>query len=490
MTDLLVFVDGRLAGGVDAGRGKSATFSYDDSYLRSGRSTPLSLSAPLTRRRHEIGTWIDGLLPDNAEVRRRWADRNAAVSTRPVDLLSTPIGLDCAGAVQFCRPGNEEALRSRAAGVEWQSEHGIAEWVRQVRVDWSRWGGIGTHGQFSLGGAQAKCALHWDGRRWGVPYGDMATTHILKPGLEDFEDAEVVEHVCLSAAHRLGLEAAHTDLVRFESERVVAVTRFDRAWEGDELRRRHQEDLCQALGRSPDEKYQSDGGPSPEAVADLLSQESSDPRADTGRFRDALIFNWAIAAPDAHAKNYSLFLDGSDVSMAPLYDVISYLPYGRGRPHWKMRTAMRIGKDYTLRKSSRPSAWERTARAMSLDPEETVDRAAHLIQRTPAAVSDAIDALAPEDRKSPVLSSLHRLAVVRSKDVLGVFARQRPARPATTGQGPQARTRGPNRRAVTCGARLAGGSTCGRRLSSKACPFHPDSSGSRAIRSRDQPPQH
>jgi len=64
-------------------------------------------------------------------------------------------------------------------------------------------------------------------------------------------------------------------------------------------------------------------------VADLLRRESTDARAAVERFCDALIYNWALAAPDAHAKNYSLILDGSDVHLAPLYDVISFLPYAQ-----------------------------------------------------------------------------------------------------------------------------------------------------------------
>ena len=45
------------------------------------------------------------------------------------------------------------------------------------------------------------------------------------------------------------------------------------------------------------------------------------------RFADALAWNWIIGGTDAHAKNYSLLLSGSDVRLAPLYDIASALPY-------------------------------------------------------------------------------------------------------------------------------------------------------------------
>ena len=357
MADLAVFIEGRPAGWITAtDEGRVAMFRYHSDYLVGGRSTPLSLSAPLGRGEHDVTRWIDGLLPDNLQVRRKWAAREGARSASAMDLLSTPIGLDCAGAVQFCRPGDEESRHNRHSGLEPLGDSEVAEWIRRVRRDWSDWSGIGTSGRFSLAGAQPKCALHWDGSRWCVPHGDTPTTHILKPGMESHTDAEVVEHVCMAAARSLGIDAALTDLARFQSERVLVVARFDRVRSGGVLRRRHNEDLCQALGLSPSEKYQIDGGPTPHDVGDLLFHEASESRDARRRFCDALIFNWAIAATDGHAKNYSLVLDGPDVHLAPLYDLISFLPYASGNPE-EISTAMAAGDDRTWRASSQPSAW-------------------------------------------------------------------------------------------------------------------------------------
>ena len=410
MPDLVVFIEGRPAGEITAAdEGRLAMFRYDRDYLTGGRSTPLSLSAPLGGGEHDVTRWIDGLLPDSLQVRRKWAGREGARSAGAMDLLGTSIGLDCAGAVQFCRPGDEESRSRRSSGLEPQGESDVAEWIRRVRRDWSDWSGIGASGQFSLAGAQPKCALHWDGRQWCVPYGDTPTTHILKPGMESHTDAEVVEHVCMTAARSLGIEAALTNLARFESERVLVVTRFDRVRSGGVLHRRHNEDLCQALGLSPAEKYQLDGGPTPHDVGDLLFHEASESRDALWRFCDALVFNWAIAATDGHAKNYSVVLDGSDVYLAPLYDLISFLPYASGDPE-EISTAMAAGDGRTWRASSRPSAWAAAAGALRLDADAVIDRAVEVTRGTPSAISDAIDGLSDEDRASRALPLLHNLS--------------------------------------------------------------------------------
>ena len=422
MTDLLVFIEGRLAGEIAAGAGNAAEFCYENDYLEDPSRTPLSVCAPLGHGRYQIGRWLDNLLPDNVAVRRRWAARNSAPTARPADLLGTPIGLDCAGAVQFCRPGDEAALLSRAGGLEPCSDHDVAEWIRRARKDWSAWEGPGSRGQFSLAGAQAKCALHWDGAGWHAPYGNVPTTHILKPGVEQHTDAEVVEHVCMAAARRLGIETAATELLHFESERVVSVTRFDRVNDGGALRRRHNEDACQALDLDPEQKYQVLGGPTPEQMATLLRQESTDAPQDVWRFCDALIYSWAIAAPDAHAKNYSLVLDRTDVQMSPLYDVISYLPYTRGGA-LGLRTAMAFGDDHALGATAELIARGTAAQALGLHPAAVSQRAAELVSAAPSAISDAIDGLSPEDRQSRALLPLLRSAEALSQQLLSALAR-------------------------------------------------------------------
>ena len=225
-----------------------------------------------------------------------------------------------------------------------------------------------------LAGAQPKIALLREGDRWGRPIGRTPTTHILKPALAGIDGHDLNEHLCLRAAARLGLRSVHTRVEAFEDERAIVVERYDRlAWDGA-WRRIHQGDMCQALGLPPSLKYQSDGGPSAAHLVDLFRSSMPPAEADVavGAFVDALVFNWLIAGPDAHAKNYALLLAGPQVRLAPLYDIASALVYAELRVP-KVKLAMKVGGYHLLTAIGR-TAWERFADDLHLDAGHLLDR--------------------------------------------------------------------------------------------------------------------
>lgn len=397
MTKLIVLMHGRVAGTINDSAGAPALFSYADGYS----ATPLSISAPTTRPGFDATHWIDGLLADNDDVRSRWRSDYGAASARPMDLLATPIGWDCAGGVQFCKPEQLDTLSERGGSLTTLSESQVARIIARLRSDASAWSSDPAAAAFSLAGAQSKTALRYTDGRWFRPIGDAATTHILKPAPPRYPDLDIVEHLCSAAASNLGLAAARTECLTIGGERVLSVTRYDRRTTHDgHITRVHQEDLCQALGVPPSKKYQHAGGPTPARIASLLRANSTQPDQDIERFRDALIYNYLIAGTDAHAKNYSLILAGDQARLAPIYDVCSYLPYRHTKPIRKLDMAMKIGRDYTIAKASRRSAWERTADALGLARPETLDRVADLANRLPAAMAQAVDRLPPDQRSS------------------------------------------------------------------------------------------
>jgi serine/threonine-protein kinase HipA len=221
-----------------------------------------------------------------------------------------------------------------------------------------------------------------------VPSGGAATTHILKPAVAGLDDHDLNEHLCLAAARRVGLTAAHSWVGTFEDQSAIVVERYDRIVEGALVVRIHQEDVCQALGIAPAAKYQRDGGPSPADIAGLLRRwvtPAAAGDAAVGMFADALIWNWIIAGTDAHAKNYSVLLSGPQVRLAPLYDVASALPYGAHEK--KLRFAMKIGGDYDV--YPRYNRWPAAARELGLDPARLVDRVRELATAAPDALSAA-----------------------------------------------------------------------------------------------------
>jgi serine/threonine-protein kinase HipA len=403
--ELVVLLQGRAAGTISQREGR-LELEYGDEWRRSADATPLSLSLPLARRAHgdaEVRSFLWGLLPDNEQVLERWA-RTYQVSPRNPFALLRHVGEDCAGAAQFVAPDRVDELLRGAGGVEWLDEDEIGERLRALRRDPTAWHAART-GQFSLAGAQAKTALHHDPEtgRWGDPWGTRPTTHILKPAVTGFDDHDLNEHLCLSAARHLGLSVTTSAVLSFAGERVIVIDRYDRVRNAGELIRVHQEDLCQALGVPPTQKYENEGGPSVEQIARLLRTEirpSTTAVETVERFVDALAFNWIVGGSDAHAKNYSLLLAGRQVRLAPLYDIASALPYeDLYRP--KLRLAMRIGGEYRMAQVG-ARHWSRLALAVDLDPEALLAR----VDRLAAQVPDAFGQASADDAVRALTSAL------------------------------------------------------------------------------------
>lgn len=404
MSDTLaVLLDDVIAGAVSRLRGGRLSFEYDDDYRTDAGHTPLSVSMPTSVRSHadaSINPWLWGLLPDNPLVLERWS-RQFHTAVRPLSLLSTPVGRDCAGAVRFAATDEARHVLGASGSVTWLTQADVADRLRELREDNTAWLGREFTGQFSLAGAQAKTALLFEEGRWGEPTGAAATSHILKPAVAGLDDHDLNEHLCLDAAGRAGLVVARTHVERFADESAVVVDRYDRRVRDGQLTRVHQEDVCQALGLHPDYKYQRDGGPGAADVVNLLRNVMAPLAAEDAvwTFFDALIWNWLIAGTDAHAKNYSLLLAGGDVRLAPLYDIASALPYDIHER--KLRFAMKIGGDYRVYPER--NTWDRAAKELRLDVDRARDRVVALAEAAPDAFADAADApeVAAMDRPLP-----------------------------------------------------------------------------------------
>jgi serine/threonine-protein kinase HipA len=404
MTDTLaVLLDDAVAGTITRlGQGR-LRFDYDDGYRQRPVATPLSVSMPPSIRTHpdrDISPWLWGLLPDNDGVLARWA-RDFQVAAKPFSLLSTPIGHDCAGAVRFALVDEALQVLAKPGVVTWLTEEEVAQRLRELRQDATAWLGREFVGQFSLAGAQAKTALLLEDGRWGVPSGSAATSHILKPAVQGFDDHDLNEHLCLDAARRAGLVVARTRVSTFGDQSAIVVDRYDRRIVDGELMRIHQEDTCQALGKSPDQKYQSEGGPAARDLA-LLFRTIMPPRAADDavwRFLDGLIWNWLVAGTDAHAKNYSLLLRGGDVRLAPLYDIASALPYDKHER--ELRFAMKIGGDYRV--YPHRNTWDKAATDLGLAADAVLERVVRLATIAPDTFSDAAndEGVAALDRALP-----------------------------------------------------------------------------------------
>ena len=416
---LAVFIGGRYAGQI-AYVAKRLRLVYDRDYAASSSATPLSLSLPIDAgeiRGARVAGWLDGLLPGNENVREDWAGRHSARSVAPFDLLSTPIGLDCPGAVQTCPLSEAALIEQRRGGVDWLTDAHLSGIIDEIVRD-QAWARRHLRAGYSLAGAQGKTALCRDGDRWGEPWGVTPSTYILKPSMRDLPDQALNEHLCLTAARYCGLVAAHSDALRIGEHVVVAVARYDRVVAEDgTIRRVHQEDFHQACGVPSESIYQREGrGHSVRRLARLLADHSVDRDTDRQRFFDALVFNWVVCSIDAHAKNYSLLIGPrGNARLAPLYDIWSYKPYDP--QHMRSHTmAMSAVEDKRILAAEEPATWRATARAVGLDASDAPERAAEIAALVPAAFQRAVDELPEHLRASPLAAELTKHMATRGTE--------------------------------------------------------------------------
>jgi serine/threonine-protein kinase HipA len=425
MTDeLIALVGASEMGRVQRHARGRLTFTYDDAWRNSADAYPLSLSMPLGAREHGpdvVEAFLWGLLPDNEMVLERWA-KKFQISARNVFGLMSNVGEDCAGAVQFVRPDRRDAILSgQEDGVDWLDDAELAARLKALRDDHAAWRMPRDTGQFSLAGAQPKTAVLFVDDTWGIPRGRIPTTHILKPPTGAFDGHAENEHLCLRTARKLGLPTATTRVIDVKGEVAIAVERYDRTFSGRDILRVHQEDTCQALGLPPTKKYQNEGGPSAADLANLIRQYSSARDEDVGRFVDAVLFNFLIAGPDAHAKNYSLLIGGAGrVRLAPLYDIASILPYNDYDLH-KVKLSMKIGGEYGVLNIRRRHI-ERLAKDVKLSADALVERLKTLAERLPDAVSDEARLAAADGLNSPIIDRLVNRMAKRAAACLTVMA--------------------------------------------------------------------
>lgn len=422
MAELIALLEGERVGVVRQGDKGELEFSYEEEWRDRIDAYPVSLSMPLARRRHPddaVRPYLEGLLPDDETLLKRWG-REFHVSPRNPFALLQHMGEDCAGAVQLIDPARVQEFDEEDSGtVEWLTEADLAERLADLVSGYGTGRWAGDPGHFSLAGAQPKTALLRMGDRWGIPSGSIPTTHILKPpARRDLPAVDVNEHLCLKLAGLLGMDVAGSEVDEFGGQPAIVVTRYDRESRQDGWPvRRHQEDACQALAVPPADRYEAFGGPGATEIINLLLEESSNPDLDVGTFLDALALNWAIGGTDAHAKNYSVLIEPGSVRLAPLYDLISILPYDEFLPYRNAKLAMRVGKEYHLWKI-RGRHWKDLASHSGLDPGPVLDRVAELLEEIPVAASGAASAVREEGLGGELVDTLEKEISAHATDCL------------------------------------------------------------------------
>ena len=407
---LAAVLDGRQIGHVHQDRSGRFRFIYEEDWRHDPMAYAISLSMPLSSAEHAhsaVSAYLWGLLPDNDQTRAQYGRLFGVSAANPVALLAH-MGADCAGAIQFAPPDQVSTILSGATvrdQVEWLSEEQIATDLRTVREQGIAGAGRRTTGQFSLAGAQPKIALLHEGERWARPSGRTPTNTILKPPSGAYEGFAENEHFCLELARAMKLGAARSRVMRFGDEIAIVVERYDRAKIGKVHHRIHQEDVCQALGIMPTQKYESDGGPGVPDIIRLLRDRSSQPNEDVDRFVAAIVLNWVIAATNAHAKNYALLHGaGGATRLAPFYDMSSDLTYAADPLH-RVKLAMKVGTEYLVNRIGRAD-WDRLAKSISVPQAELRERITGVLEETRAAVSGVRAAVVDEGLDPRMVNAL------------------------------------------------------------------------------------
>ena len=398
----------------------ATSFRYDPDWLSSEKAFPISLSMPLSDRvwsGEGATSYFDGLLPDDRTVREKIAAREQADSAGIFDLLAV-IGRDCVGALRFVPegldPGDPTKMEYRPV-----TDDEIAARIASLGTT-----PLGVHAddddfRISIAGVQEKTAFLRVDNQWQLPLGPTPTSHIFKPAMKegpagaDFSDTPWNEWLCLVLCRALGLESANAEVLIFDDKPVIAIERFDRAWQDGVLYRLPQEDICQALGVPPVRKYQSDGGPGIVDVLDFLNGAIA-PYEDRLAFMKAQIVFWLLAAIDGHAKNFSIFLSPGGYRLTPLYDVMSSAPYPEF-PVQKIKLAMAIGDNgyYRLNQIQLRHFYQ-TGQKAGLREQDMdnifSDVAARMNDAIAEAAALAADAGMPELSSGPILDGVNKRA--------------------------------------------------------------------------------
>lgn len=368
------------------GNGRLRLRYTEEARARFGLGTPLlSLNLPVVEKpfpNARTRAFLDGLLPEG-ETRATIAAEFNLLASDTFGLLRE-LGRDCAGALVVQPeelPAPTPATTLTAAPL---SEDELIELVRGLRT---RPLGVSSRVRLSLAGVQDKLLLtRMPDGSWGQPIDGTPSTHILKPPHPAYRNTVENEAFCMRVAKYLGLPAAEVAITTIRGRKLLVVERFDRRIDASgTVTRVHQEDVCQALGIPPKDKYQEDGGPSLRKVAGVLVN-AADPSSLETLLR-AVTLNVALGNADAHGKNFALLhVDGQTRQMAPIYDVMSTLAYESDgvTTHMAMYvdSIQRIDRVTADRLVSEAAAW-------GLSNTRAAAIVTDVLQRLPAAVQQA-----------------------------------------------------------------------------------------------------
>lgn len=327
-------------------------FTYD-----SATQTPISLSLPLQKesfKEKACRAFFGGLLPENPNIRELLAKKYNINVNDDFKLLEQ-IGRDCAGALSFHKIEEPQKLQ-QLIKIEGKvlSDQELKKYIEEL--PYRPYMGK----RLSLAGAQEKTAVCVIDGEIALPNDNVPTTHIIKTALPKYRQSIENEYICMKAAKKIGLDVAKVEIRKVDNLEFLLVERFDRFLDeycdGSQsfnnceacnectnhqkkyclrMERVLQEDFAQSLGVQARDKYKVTF----KDCLKILNQTSTPANAKL-KFVKQVIFNYLIGNTDAHAKNFSIYLDVNNfISLTPAYDLLCSSVYDCDQ-----RIAMKIGK--------------------------------------------------------------------------------------------------------------------------------------------------
>ncbi len=336
--NLSVYYHGQFIGVLNINKGRRYTFTYTEEWLQNENAIPISISLPLSPgefSEEKSMSFFSNLLPEST-IREKLAKQFKLSEKDSYGLLEL-IGGECAGAISIL-PG-EKKFDNKGEYDEIPNKK-LSDLLDNISKKPLLAGDEGI--RLSLAGVQNKLPIYYEGGKFFLPKGNNASTHIIKTPISDEYPYSVInEAFCMHLAKESGLPVPDVTVIRDTHQPFFLIKRYDRYSnkEGNIIRL-HQEDFCQALGISPEEKYEENGGPSLLDCFNLVSEYSINPAVDKQNLLKWVMFNILIGNADSHAKNLSFLYNEDEISLSPFYDLLCTKVY----PGLNEKFSMKIGK--------------------------------------------------------------------------------------------------------------------------------------------------
>jgi serine/threonine-protein kinase HipA len=381
MAGLPIYFEQRLVGTIDVDR-SGPGFTYAPDWIALSGAFPISTTMPLKSERIAPDIflpWAANLLPESEQLRTLGQLLGMARSD-VIGLLSA-IGGDTAGALSIGQPGRTSSVQWRPLDQPEELEGIIEDLPNKPFL-------VGEEGvSMSLAGVQTKLAVAVDPNgRICIPMNGSPSTHILKPDSPRLPGGVQNEAFCLTLARRLKIPTPKITTGQAGKRTYLLVKRYDRTDVSGRWRRLHQEDYCQALGKPPSAKYESNhtgiAGPTLKDLFEITRRHM--PPTDIVRLLDMVVINVLTCNTDSHAKNYGIMVRGNGASLAPMYDVMCGEVWQNVTKNLAQRIAGKSRGD-----DLKGRDWQRFGRECGLNPRQVLDRVGALAKSAITEVETA-----------------------------------------------------------------------------------------------------